>query len=640
MRRLVLGLLAALVAAGAAPGLAGAHSLVRVYGSELTYVSADATSLNNLTVGASADEVAFRDPTVDGGIDPGPCRPGEVTPDANAFIIEAFCDRAPLTRMRVDLGEREDTATVTVPLPVTLLGGPGADRLTAGPAADTVSGGEGNDRLSGGGGGDVLDGGDGADGLDGGEGDDRLRSADGLAETVACGPGSDSVEADTSDDVAGDCESVVRSTVAAPPDAGATGSDTRAPVVRAGASTLQALTRSGRVRIAATSSERGFLSASGFLRSKGLNLPISSDRRRVDVAGGGALLTVRLSGRSLREARRALSRKREVGVRVGVVATDAAGNSAQVRAPRIRLAGSARATRATVAHPEPGDRDGDGVRDENDNCPDARNADQRNTDALSDGGDVCDPDMDEDGFLNEPDNCDQIANPDQSDNPCAEDQDGDGIATFQDNCFDVANHDQRNNDLRLQYGDGLGDACDPDDDGDGVFDDRDNCPLIENPDQTDADADGRGYLCDADDAPRATGTGGSGTSGAGGGAGAAPADSTAPRVRVVMARRLRFATVEEGLVVGLRCSEACTATVRLHADRPTARRLRLPRSRVAASGTAQVERAAGTYAFVRFPRAVERRAWRLRKLRLTLRVEVVDRAGNRRRIIRLVTLVR
>ena len=638
--RLALAVAAVLVAAAVAPAAAAAHSLVRVNGSELAYISADATSLNTLTVRVSGDEIVLRDPSVDGGSDPGPCRPGATTPDANAYIIEVFCARAGLTHVRVDLGEREDSATVDVPLPVTLLGGPGADQLTAGPAGDTVLGGDGNDRLNGAAGADTLDGGAGVDAFDGGDGDDRLSSADGLAETVACGTGADRVEADTTDSVASDCEAVTRSAVAAPPDASATGADKTAPVVKAGASTLQRLTRSGRVRIAATSSERGFVSASGFLQTKGINLPVSSDRRPVTVAGGGALLTLRLRGRSLRVARRALARERRVSVRLGVVATDAAGNSSHVRAPRIRLAGAG-GTRAVAAHPEPGDQDGDGVGDTVDNCPAIRNGDQRNTDGLTDGGDACDPDMDQDGFFNdgrEPaDNCPPIANPDQSDNPCGEDPDGDGVPTFRDNCFDVHNPDQFNNDARLQYSDAQGDACDPDDDGDGVFDDRDNCPLIENPDQTDADGDGRGYLCDADDTPRASGTGGGG----GGGPGAvAPPDTKAPEVKLVVARRLRFATVEDGLVVGLRCSEACAATVRLHAGARVARRLHLGRNRVAAVGTARVEDAASTYAFVRFPRAVKRRAWRLRTLRLTLRATVVDRSGKRSTAARTVTLVR
>jgi hypothetical protein len=90
----------------------------------------------------------------------------------------------------------------------------------------------------------------------------------------------------------------------------------------------------------------------------------------------------------------------------------------------------------------------------------------------------------------------------------------------------------------------------------------------------------------------------------------------------------------------VQCSEACAATVRLVADAGLARRLRLPRTRIAATGTAQVDREATTYAFVRFSRAVRRRASRQRTVRLTIRAEAVDRAGNRARVNRRVTLVR
>ena len=632
--RIALAITVAVIAAAVAPAGAGAHSLVRVNGPELAYISADATSLNTLDARVSGGEFELHDPTVDGGSDPGPCRPGKVSSDANAYIVQVFCRRAGLTRVRVDLGEREDSATVALPLPVTLLGGPGADRLTAGPAADSVNGGDGNDRLSGAGGGDVLDGGAGADGFDGGAGDDRVLSADGLAERVACGDGSDRVEADTVDDVAADCESVSRSPVAPPPDADATGSDGVAPVVQAGASTLQRLTRSGRVRIAATSSERGFVSASGFLQSKGINLPITSDRRRVAVAGGGATLTVRLRGISLREARRALARKWAVTVRLGVVATDSAGNSSQVRAPRIRLAASgARVAGAVAAHPEPGDEDGDGVGDKDDNCPNVRNGDQRNTDGLPDGGDACDSDMDGDGVPNGSDNCAQVANATQATNPCTEDPDGDGIPTYNDNCFDKHNPDQRNHDARFAYGDAQGDACDPDDDDDGDFDDRDNCPLADNPDQTDADGDGLGYMCDADDTPASSSTGG-------GGSGTGPADSTRPTVTMSVGRRQRLAAVASGLVVGLRCSEACALTATLTAAGRLARTLRLPRGGVAARGVAQLESAGRTYAFVRFSKKVERRVWQRSRTQLVLRVTAVDRAGNGRQAVRKVTLVR
>jgi hypothetical protein len=70
--------------------------------------------------------------------------------------------------------------------------------------------------------------------------------------------------------------------------------------------------------------------------------------------------------------------------------------------------------------PPPGDADGDGVLDEEDNCPDVFNPDQSDLDG--DGlGDACDPDRDGDGVGNDADNCADVANPDQLDN------DGDGI---------------------------------------------------------------------------------------------------------------------------------------------------------------------------------------------------------------------
>jgi hypothetical protein len=277
-------------------------------------------------------------------------------------------------------------------------------------------------------------------------------------------------------------------------------------------------------------------------------------------------------------------------------------------------------------HPEPGDVDGDGVKDENDNCPTDRNGDQRNTDGLPDGGDACDPDMDEDGYFNDgrqpADNCPQVYNPTQSENPCNEDPDHDGRPTFQDNCFEVYNPDQANFDQRFQYGDDQGDACDPDDDGDGDFDTADNCPRYENPNQVDADGDGLGYGCDADDTPRSSSAGGPGSA----------ADSKPPALAVSVARRQRLAAVEGGLVVRVRCSEACAVTATLAARKP-----RLP---AAGSGSAQVERAASTYAFVRFSKAARRRLWRRASTRLTLRLEAVDRAGNRARAVRNVTLLR
>jgi hypothetical protein len=119
----------------------------------------------------------------------------------------------------------------------------------------------------------------------------------------------------------------------------------------------------------------------------------------------------------------------------------------------------------------PGDRDGDGVPDDRDNCPDVHNSDQENSD--SDAlGDACD-------------NCPYIDNPDQADfdgdgvGDACDDSDGDGVMDADDNCPTVANPGQHDEDQ-----DGVGDVCD-------------NCPSVPNPDQSDVrDGDGVGDACD------------------------------------------------------------------------------------------------------------------------------------------------
>ncbi len=159
-----------------------------------------------------------------------------------------------------------------------------------------------------------------------------------------------------------------------------------------------------------------------------------------------------------------------------------------------------------------------------DNCPDAANRDQMDTDA--DGkGDAC-TDTDDDTIMDSVDNCIDIPNFNQADvdgdltGDVCEDSDNDGYLDSDDNCALLANTTQRDSDLdgsgdpcdncphvansivapeTVQADandDGVGDACSNDDDGDGITDGVDNCAVGFNPDQDDADGDGLGDACD------------------------------------------------------------------------------------------------------------------------------------------------
>jgi hypothetical protein len=87
------------------------------------------------------------------------------------------------------------------------------------------------------------------------------------------------------------------------------------------------------------------------------------------------------------------------------------------------------------------------------------------------------PDRDGDGVLNEEDNCPLVANAEQTD------EDGDGFGDVCDNCPALASSDSTDSD-----GDGVGDVCD-------------NCPSRSNSDQLDSDANGTGDACQPPAAP-------------------------------------------------------------------------------------------------------------------------------------------
>ena len=149
-----------------------------------------------------------------------------------------------------------------------------------------------------------------------------------------------------------------------------------------------------------------------------------------------------------------------------------------IGAPAYRVLGSV----AYVA-PAAQDRDGDGIYDNDDACPDTPGVEDE--DPAKNG---CPADKDEDGIFDLDDACPEVAGV-QSDDPtkngCPPDRDADGIYDDADACPDVPgvkNDDPEKN------------GCPPDRDGDGIYDDVDACPDVAGVESEDAAKNG----CPAD----------------------------------------------------------------------------------------------------------------------------------------------
>ena len=353
----VLLVAAALLLAAAAP--ASAHSLVRIENGQLRYLSADTVSLNNVVVRDTGGSYRITDPTVDGGMDAGPCTPLQV--DSNGWVTEVDCGKGGINSLRVDIGDQDDTAKLQVDLPSIVLGGPGNDSLeatgrddvingeagndtiAAGAGNDTVAGGDGDDSLDGAEGNDVLHGGGGTDTVRAGAGDDDVRTRDPVKDTVDCGEGADKVTADDMDAVPPEaaCETVNRAAGAAPdgqPESTVVKADRVAPLVRLGGAVLQRPLARRRLALLAVASEAGTLTVACAVRVGSRNHALPARSVKIAVDGAGAEVRFGLPARVAGAIRSGLRSGRRVSARFTVRATDRAGNRSPRSTRTVRLA--------------------------------------------------------------------------------------------------------------------------------------------------------------------------------------------------------------------------------------------------------------------------------------------------------------
>jgi Ca2+-binding RTX toxin-like protein len=106
---------------------------------------------------------------------------GSVCANPEGNPNKLICEAAAISGFEVNAGGGDDSVIVgrDVPVPVTLRGGPGGDKLLGGARSDKLVGGPGDDLLIGRGGNDWIFGGPGEDRLIGCGGDDELRGGEG-----------------------------------------------------------------------------------------------------------------------------------------------------------------------------------------------------------------------------------------------------------------------------------------------------------------------------------------------------------------------------------------------------------------------------------------------------------------------------
>lgn len=130
--------------------------------------------------------------------------------------------------------------------------------------------------------------------------------------------------------------------------------------------------------------------------------------------------------------------------------------------------------------PAPTDRDGDGILDDVDACPDLPGV--RTEDRRTNG---CPPDRDGDGIYDSADACPDVPGVEQADpkkNGCPPDSDDDGIIDAEDACPDVPGVKSDNPEKN---------GCpNPDIDGDGIPNEQDACPTVPGPPDKDPKRNG------------------------------------------------------------------------------------------------------------------------------------------------------
>ncbi len=161
-------------------------------GSAHTLLFAGEAGPNEITISLSAGGATYQ--ISSNGTLTAPPESSSFCVNPDGFPDYLICQASSVSGFQVNGWGGDDSVVVgaTVPVPVTLLGGPGTDILIGGKGNDKLVGGGGTDRLIGRGGNDLLYGGPGADVLIGGRGNDKLVGGPGR-DVISGGPGHNTI---------------------------------------------------------------------------------------------------------------------------------------------------------------------------------------------------------------------------------------------------------------------------------------------------------------------------------------------------------------------------------------------------------------------------------------------------------------